>query len=36
MLRRIFSAKRNEVTGERRKLDNEELSDQQTSPNLLE
>jgi hypothetical protein len=35
MLRRIFGPKRNEVTGECRKLHNEELNDLYTSPNIV-
>ena len=35
VLRRIFGPKRDEVTGEWRKLHNEELSDRQTSPNII-
>ena len=34
MLRRIFGAKRDEVTGEWRKLHNEELNDLYCSPNI--
>jgi hypothetical protein len=33
--RRIFGSKRDEVTGERRKLHNEELSDPYFSPNIV-
>jgi hypothetical protein len=35
MLRRIFGPKRNEVTGERRRLHNEELNDLYSSPNIV-
>jgi hypothetical protein len=35
VLRRIFGAKRDEVTGEWRKLHNEELHDLYFSPNLV-
>ena len=35
MLRRIFGPKRDEVTGEWRKLHNEELNDLYCSPNIL-
>jgi len=35
MLRRIFVAKRDEVTGEWRKLHNEELSDLYSSSNIF-
>jgi hypothetical protein len=35
VLRRIFGRKRDEVTGKRRKLHNEELSDMYSSPNIL-
>jgi len=35
VLRRIFGAKRDEVTGEWRKLYNEELNDLYCSPNIL-
>jgi hypothetical protein len=35
VLRRIFGPKRNEVTGERRKLHNEELSVLYYSPNII-
>jgi hypothetical protein len=34
-LRRIFGPKRDEVTGERRKLHNEELHDLYCSPNIV-
>ena len=34
VLRRIFGPKRDEVTGEERKLHNEELSDLYCSPNF--
>jgi hypothetical protein len=34
-LRRIFGAKRDEVTGEWRKLHNEELNDPYSSPNIV-
>ena len=34
VLKRIFGPKRNEVTGERRKLHNEELNDLYCSPNI--
>ena len=36
MLRRTFGPKRDEVTGERRKMHNEGLTDLHTSPYLLE
>jgi hypothetical protein len=36
MLRRIFGPKRDEVTGERRKLHNEELYDLYSSPNTVQ
>jgi len=36
MLRKVFGAKRDEVTGERRKLHNEELNDLYSSPNIVE
>ena len=35
MLRRVFGPKRDEVTGEWRKLHNEELSDLYSSPNIV-
>ena len=35
MLRRIVGCKRDEVTGEWRKLDNEELNDLYSSPNIV-
>ena len=35
VLRRIFGPKRNEVTGEWRKLHNEELSDLYSLPNIV-
>jgi hypothetical protein len=35
VLRRIFGAKRDEVTGEWRKLHNEELNDMYCSPNIV-
>jgi len=35
VLRRIFWPKRDEVTGEWRKLHNEELNDQDSSPNII-
>ena len=35
VLRRIFGPKRDEVTGEWRKLHNEELNDQYCSPNIV-
>jgi hypothetical protein len=34
-LRRIFGPKRDEVTGEWRKLHNEELNDTYSSPNIV-
>ena len=36
LLRRIFSPKRDEVTGEWRKLYNEELNDLYSSPNIVQ
>jgi len=36
VLRRIFGPKRDEVTGERRKLHNEELNDLYRSPNIVQ
>jgi len=36
VLRKVFGAKRDEVTGERRKLHNEELNDLYFSPNIVE
>ena len=36
VLRRIFGTKRDEVTGEWRKLHNEELSDLYSSPNIVQ
>jgi hypothetical protein len=36
VLRRIFGPKRAEVTGEWRKLHNEELNDLYSSPNILQ
>jgi len=36
LLRRIFGPKRDEVTGEWRKLHNEELNDLYCSPNILQ
>jgi len=35
-LRRIFGPKRDEVTGEWRKLHNEELTDMYSSPNVIQ
>jgi hypothetical protein len=35
VLRRIFGPKRDEVTGEWRKLHNEELNDLYSSPNIM-
>jgi hypothetical protein len=35
VLRRVFGHKRNEVTGERRKLHNEELKDLYSLPNIV-
>jgi hypothetical protein len=35
VLRRIFGPKRDEVTGERRKLHNEELRDLYSSPHII-
>jgi hypothetical protein len=35
VLRRIFGLKRDEVSGERRKLDNEEDNDLYTLPNIF-
>jgi hypothetical protein len=35
VLRRIFGPKRDEVTGEWRKLHNEELNDMYSSPNIV-
>jgi hypothetical protein len=35
MLKVIFGPKRDEVTGEWRKLDNEELNDLYSSPNII-
>jgi hypothetical protein len=35
VLRRLFGPKRNEVTGEWRKLHNEELHDLYSSPNII-
>ena len=35
MLRRVFGSKRDEVTGEWRKLHNEELSDLYSLPNIV-
>jgi hypothetical protein len=36
LLRRIFGPKRNETTGEWRKLHNEELNDLDSSPNIVQ
>ena len=36
MLRKIFGSKREEVTGEWRKLHNEELNDLYSSPNIVQ
>ena len=36
MLRRIFGPKRGEVTGDWRKLHNEELNDLYSSPNIIQ
>jgi hypothetical protein len=35
VLRRIFGPKRDEVTGDRRKLYNEELNESYSSPNII-
>jgi len=35
VLRRVFGSKRDEITGERRKLHNEELSDLYSLPNIV-
>jgi len=35
VLRKIFEPKRGEVTGERRRLHNEELCDLYSSPNII-
>jgi hypothetical protein len=35
VLRRVFGRKRDEVTGEKRKLHNEELNDLYSSPNIV-
>ena len=35
VLRRIFGSRRNEVTGERMRLHNEELNDLYSSPNIV-
>jgi hypothetical protein len=36
VLRRIFESKRDEVTGERRKLHNKDLNDLYSSPNIIQ
>jgi len=36
VLRRIFGSRRDEVTGERRRLHNEELNDLYSSPNIVQ
>jgi len=36
VLRRIFGPRRDEVTGERRRLHNEELNDLYSSPNIVQ
>ena len=36
VLRRIFGSKRDEVTGEWRKLQNEEINDVYSSPNIVQ
>ena len=36
VLRRIFGPRRDEVTGEWRRLDNEELNDMYSSPNMVQ
>jgi len=36
VLRRIFEPKRDEITGEQRKLHNEELNDLYSSPNIVQ
>jgi hypothetical protein len=36
MVKRIFGPQRDEVTGEWRKLHNEELNDQHSSPNIIQ
>jgi hypothetical protein len=36
VLRRVFGPKRNKVTGEWRKLHNEELSDMHSLPNIVQ